>query len=258
MLTKLKQQYKTDKDILTLYLWSFLYGTKSSKINFYNWQELVTKLASGKSLIRFGDGEAALISGRDIFYQVFNPRLREELLEILTTYSESSPYILAVPAYALTDSSQILKQKKAYRIWRLFRIIFKNFAPNYNYYTDAHLFYYKDTFAKLVKPIIRNRHIIIVTKEGNILPEFISTLSEAAIVDIVITPAENSYASSSLIKNEIEKKLFGVLEKPLIIFSCGPAAKTLAFYFSKNNIQALDLGAGIEIIGKNQDYSNRI
>jgi len=258
MLGQLKQQYDIDEDILTLYFWSLFTGTKPVPLRFYKWQDLAISIQSGKSLIRFSDDEAALIAGRNIATQTFNKNLRQELFTILKNYNNSSPYILATPAYAITDDFKTLKQKKVHGLWRTLRIVFKLYAPRDVLYTDSDIFFYHNTFNELIKPLLNGRHVIVVTKEGNLVPEFMGSLNEAAIVDTIVTPAENSYASLEIIKNEIEKKLFGVLEKPLIIFSCGASAKSLTYHFANKGIQSLDIGAGIEIIGKNQNHPRLI
>lgn len=256
MLGQLKRQYDVDEDIITLYLWSFFTGTKPTPLPFYQWQNLASSLNAGKSLIRFSDDEAALIAGRNIATQTFNKNLRQELFTILKNYNNSSPYILATPAYAITDDFKTLKQKKVHGLWRTLRIVFKLYAPRDVLYTDSDIFFYHNTFNELIKPLLNGRHVIVVTKEGNLIPEFMGSLEGAAIIDTITTPAKNSYASEAIIKSEIEKKLFGVLEKPLIIFSCGAAAKTLTHHFANKGIQALDIGGGIEIIGKNQNHTS--
>ncbi len=77
--------------------------------------------------------------------------------------------------------------------------------------------------------------------------------------DFIIVPSKNAYQD----KADIIKKMDQALEKnfdhrPLLLFAAGPVSKVLTHHYANKDIQAIDLGHGMEILTTDKDYTDRI
>lgn len=79
-------------------------------------------LRSGRSLIRFGDGEAAVLCGRNV-WQVSDPspEMREALFDLLFAYRSASPYVLAVASPAFEYPPRRVGDSAASDAWSRLR-----------------------------------------------------------------------------------------------------------------------------------------
>ena len=77
--------------------------------------ETIDELVQSKrSLIRFGDGEVALIRGFDLRFQLFSDELQQELINALSTKSED--LMIAIPdVYSKKSLSQY--KRKDQQLW---------------------------------------------------------------------------------------------------------------------------------------------
>lgn len=240
------------------YIASFLFGSAKSDFKIYSEVALSDKLKNGQSLIRFGDGEVMIMLGRDIHYQQSSRLLSKDLRMIINTPNKKSP-ILAIPVEAVLLTDEELRRKKRFRIWRLFRCFAKIRFDFSKYYADAHCFYRQSYLQSLLPQLLPNKHVICVTKKetlDTILESYLKRFSPA--VTLIEGPNENAYESSSLIESKIWGKIKESNLVPLIIFSIGPASKVLAHRFAMEGIQSLDIGHGLEIVGRDMDYSEKI
>ena len=72
---------------------------------------------TGKSLIRFGDGEAFLLLGKPTWFQLPQPSLREGLFEIFFGYSEHSDYLLAIMGTVFLSPEELRSADEAGKLW---------------------------------------------------------------------------------------------------------------------------------------------
>jgi hypothetical protein len=242
------------------YCLGFIIETPAQSVLSIPTDTLATQLQTGKSLIRIGDGEAMLLMGRSIHYQIFNPKLRASLHEIITSYSASSSYILAIPIFAITEPAITLRARGRLRIWRLFRAMYVRKFDMTQAYADAVIFYQRDNFSKTVEPLLRNHHVIVVSKEENLTSELQSYMNKTAHSwQFITAPARNAYNDSISIQKSIDQAINKKLDsKTLLLFAAGPASKALALHYIKDAIQCIDIGHGLEILGRNDDYSDRL
>ncbi len=79
-------------------------------------------LTSKKSLIRFGDGEAAVLTGRRI-WQVHQPTeaLREELFDLFFGWTQDAPYELAVPHLPFESDDELRARGRNPGLWKSLR-----------------------------------------------------------------------------------------------------------------------------------------
>jgi len=264
MVKKIKIAFTTllnDPTIFLYFCLSFIYNVKIPPLLTLSSNDLISELKKGKSLIRVGDGEAMLCMGRSIHYQSFTDSLQLEIKTIITTYTQNSPYILAVPYFAIQNSVAELKEKKRFRIWRLFRVFFKIRFNHDVTYADAVMFYHQNAFTDLLSSHLKNKQVIVVTKSDNLTQELRNTLSlfSSHAVKYVTAPDTNTYEKLSQILTTIDTLRDNTLpEKLVILVAAGPAAKSITWHYAKLGIQTLDIGHGIEIIGKKNDYSDRL
>ncbi|GEM_PF-715228 len=105
-----------------------LFHKRGFKYNSLNSKEsLNLLLTTKKSLIRFGDGEARIIVGKDQGCQNYHPKLRKKLTEIWLNYSSDSPYLFALSNWNLTSSVEELKKRGTFHIWKFSRYLFWKF-----------------------------------------------------------------------------------------------------------------------------------
>ena len=242
------------------YCMSFLLGTRERTVNLISSTDLADHLKNGKSLIRIGDGEAMLIMGRSIHYQKFHPEIRSILKKIISEYRTYSPYILAIPVFAITESAADLKTRGRLRIWRLFRSLFKMMFDATQDYADAVIFYHRDNFSKTVTPLLQAKHVVIVSKPENNTPELNQYMNNhSQSWEYISVPAADAYHDYLSICKQIDSI---IAAKPgtekLLVFAAGPASKVLSLHYIERKIQCIDIGHGLEILGHSNDYTNRL
>ena len=90
-------------------------------------ESLQMLLETGKSYIRFGNGESEILAGLDMSTQVYDKNLENGLVKIIKEYSSESNYLLGLTNWCLTRSIKDLKHAPSgnlYLIWRFMRYIF--------------------------------------------------------------------------------------------------------------------------------------
>lgn len=252
--------FRLEPIILLRFLLSFVTGTKPITVPSYAEEELLNAVASGKSIIRMGDGEVMLLMGRDIHFQPYSPALKTTLHHIIADYSADAPYVIGAPIDQLAATDQELKYKERMRIWRLFRIYFPLRFPQKVKYCSLVLFYHQNTFEHKIAEVLKNRHVICVGNE-KVLDEklrsyFTTNFPQASFVT---APGYDAFSEFDSITQEIETALTThPTLSPTILIAIGPASKAIAYTFAKRGVQTLDIGHGMEIISRDINYASRI
>lgn len=251
---------KNDLSVLSLYLLSFFTDSEPTPIRTIDEHRLQEIVKSGKSLIRLGDGEVMLMMGRDIHYQTASRELTSGLRKIIEEYRDEKAYCIGVPTEQIEASQENLITQSRLRIWRLFRVFFKHRFHTKEEYYSAVLFYHHGVFEKIITPTLQNKNLICVSRQGVLDETLLSYLRKFTTnVESVVVPDKESYSVIDETKKQISEKIRQHPElTPIILLAAGPASKIIAYDFTKLGIQALDIGLGMEIIGRNIDYSNRI
>jgi hypothetical protein len=248
-----------DPTVFLLFCLSFIRPTQPTKVNELTNTELIKAIGRGRSVIRFGDGEALLLTGRDISFQPTSKELDKGLRIILRNYSDGAPYILGIPTNKLVDTEQALKAAGTLRIWRLYRVLFSKRFKKKPAYCPLTYFYTQNTFENDVMPLIKNRHIIWVSKEENYdknLTDYFSQNAEQ--VTYINTPATNAFQMYEEIKAEVLVATHRHQLRPIILLAAGPATKVLAYELCKAGIQCLDVGQGVRVIAHSEDRADKI
>jgi hypothetical protein len=246
--------------IFLLFILSFITGTNQTAVQSVSQEELLAAVRSGRSIIRLGDGEAMLLMGRDIHFQPYSPTLRDGLRNIITTYTDESPYIIGVPVDQLAASDKELKDMGRMRVWRLFKIYFQYHFSQTARYCSLVMFYHQNTFEHKIASALSNHHIICVGN-GKVLDEKLRTYFSANFpqASFIIAPGHDAFKDKERITQEIDVAITAHPQvKPIILIAVGPASKVISYEFAKRGIQALDIGHGMEIISRDINYASRV
>lgn len=232
-----------------LWIYSHLFHTVGDSVHKLTDEDLLEDLKGGKSLIRFGDGEALILTGRDIYFQPSYRALRKSLMECVQAYSDSSPYLLGIAIQCLeTPSSDLSKREQG--IWRLYRNMYSAYFKKNVRYFDAFKFYNPNFFRDVVQPVFINRHIVCVSNESTLKPQLVKYPERSFFsVSFVVASSHDSFRFYNVIK----ARVLGLISEqshltPLVLSAVGPAGKVLAYDLSLQGIQSIDLGHGFSRI----------
>jgi len=262
MLRKLSQLVfiglRYDSKVIGYFLFSYLKPSDSITLETFSDHEIKKSIEDGQSIIRFGDGEMLLMTGRDIYFQETCAALNKGLRTIIENYSEDSPYILGVPTNKLGASTQTLKEAGTLKVWRLYRVFFKHRFDATLPYCTATYFYIKEAFEKNVMPHIKDRHIIWVSKKENYDEALTGYFdNRAKAITYIETPSTNAFTEYDTIKADVLRAVEASNLRPILLLAAGPATKVLAYELSQMGIQCLDIGQGITVIAHETDRSDR-
>lgn len=198
------------------------------------------------SLIRFGDGEINLLSGKSIYFQDFDKDIYDDFMKILNSNSEriiigisdNLNFKTKAPLYTKWHwANHYVVNKDVYVKHFDNKKIYANanfsrpFTNNYDYKKSSNYF---ESF----KEMLSNKSILIVEGKhtrnglGNDL------FKSAKIVKRIICPPYNAYNKISLIEIEVINNY----NHDLILVSLGPSAKILIYNLALKGFWALDIG----------------
>lgn len=218
------------------------------KPNIMNIEGTIEHLISTKSsFARFGDGELALINGKDIPFQSASPALSEKLKKTINT-SEDGLMIGINYHYYYADLSNLLPVvKKFYRssVPQFRKVLDAHIHNEKQYYsaamTQAYSFFEHYDFAmhfERLKRIWQERNITIICGK-TVFNEIENNIFDCASnIDYIHAPSLNAFDDY----NEILDKASQAEKDTLIILILGPTAKPLVYDLHMMGYQAIDLG----------------
>lgn len=228
-----------------LFFWQRNFVMKTPLLND---SEITNAVQSGKSLIRFGDGEINILLSIKNHYQYFSPYLQKMLSDIVSNYNSEAAYILGVPRF-INVTNQNLRNIGKFQVWLPLKIVFWLHFNKKVPYMDAHNFYYDNYFEKVIVPVIINKDIIIITKR-----ETINQIKEDKKlpwknISYVETPENNALDEYENIKKSIDKALINYSRNNVVLlFAMGPVGKYLIYEYSNSGVQGIDLGKAVEVM----------
>ncbi len=248
------------KDPIFVILYGINYFRNSYKVNpkFYSESEVIEKIKSGYSYIRYGDGEMIIIKGGSIDYQKANQKLGKDLKKTIIDYKKNSKYILAIPERYVLLSNLDLKAKNKidsdgreelnmFRCWLPFKIDFSQYFPKDMYYADAHSFYVSGFFENNFKDYFKNKKVIIVTTQKNIDKQKQNIEKNLNVLSWVPAKSPDPYDDYNKYMREIDKIIKNENKNDIILLlGAGPASKPLAYHYANLDIQSMDVGHGFE------------
>lgn len=228
-----------------LYFWQkgFVMG-----VPLLNDSEITKAVKSGKSFIRFGDGEINVLLSIKNHYQDFSPRLQKMLNEIVLNYNSKTQYILGVPRF-INISNDDLKKMGKLQVWLPLKIVFWLHFNKTAPYIDAHNFYYDNYFERVIVPAIVSKDIVIVTKKETINQIKQNKKLPWKNIVYVETPENNALSEYENIKNSIDKVLVDYNKSNVVLlFAMGPVGKYLIHEYANSGVQSIDLGKAVEVM----------
>ena len=216
-------------------LYYFFVSFGGSKARILTSEETVDMIVkSGKSLIRFGDGEFGIFNGRSISYQDCSQKLIDEFKNIKKDYEEQKDcnYIVAVPKrFFEVTGFKLLWKRKYIASWSQARADFLKYFNQSIVYGDAFLF--KKT----------NNNIIFI-HNNSIYADYFKNKYKKNVY-FIKCPNRNAYEVIEdiidQIKNAIDNNGFDKSNLGIVI-SCGPAGKVLVRHFSNMGFLCVDTG----------------
>lgn len=227
----------------------FLASIKGTKCRILTAEETVKTIQTGKSLIRFGDGEFGIYHGRAISYQQCSEKLISEFIQIKKMYEEdpdNCPFIIAVPKYFLEVSGFGLLKKRAFvASWAEPRADFKKYFKQNITYGDAFLFKKanESIFDHIWTDDLCRNNIIFVHNNEKYAESFQDKYHKK--VFYVKCPQKNAFESIEIIIDNINKTIVSNSLNRLnteIVVSAGPAGKVLVKNLSQDGLLCIDTG----------------
>lgn len=202
-------------------------------------------IAKEKSIIRFGDGEIAIMNGKNIVYQPFNEELANNLLEIVN--SKNKDVLICLPNI-FGDMNDLRFKDKYFHTKFLFqyRNYFKNEVSSSrfgNTFMSRPYMIFKDKekseeyFLK-IKELWNQKDIVIVEGEKSKSGVGNTLFSNTKSIERIICPSENAFSKSEDIMIQIQK----MDKNKLFLFALGPTAKIIIYDLVKLGYRAIDIG----------------
>ena len=215
-----------------------------SKANILNTEETIELLEqTGKSFIRFGDGEIGIFRGKSVHYQQWSKELYDNFLKLKEQYERDKEctFILGVPyKYFANSSIKLLKKRVLISSWAQSKFYFqREFSPNITY-GDAFLFAKgkEDMYSKIW---FNCENIVFVHNNIRYAKQFEKRYHKK--VFFVEIPSHNTFEQYGNIFNRI-CDILNTLEKDKtqVLVSAGPAGKLLVLDIAKMGFRAIDTG----------------
>ena len=203
-------------------------------------------LESPKSFARFGDGEVALIKGESISFQEYDPRLADEMKNILRNECDDL-YVGINYGYFHTSRHMNLFNRRFYmmniRTPRQFLLehcslerpyIAAGFNQMYMCTDDADL----EEYYNRIKSMFAGRDLVIFAGEGIFYKLEHDVFDQARSKEYVWGPSRNSFAQYDLLL----KKARSYGKDKTLCFILGPTSKVLVYHLAREGYMAWDIG----------------
>ena len=200
------------------------------------------------SISRYGDGEFFLIMDRDIPFQTASPKLKERLIEILT--SENPNLLVGVSKVMFHDDENavpfVRDFHKNFRRKKLKKIMpyiseSKTYIPTEISSLYQTLYNEKFNFEEYfdnIKNIWKNKDITIICGENTFKNITNNIFDCAKSVEYIYAPSKNAFDEYETLLSEYKK-----LDKSrLLIIILGPTATVLAYDLQREGFRVLDFG----------------
>ena len=213
-------------------------------------EELLDELIStGKSLVRYGDGEFQLMKNQARpWFQAPDVRLGEKLNEAF--YQEKDNVIVAIPdilgdlrKYKSADQANIRYYLKDGVRESLLELVGMDRTYYDAYVSRPYLMYQNPEHGKRIfdkfKKLWKGKHVLLVEGEymrsgvGNDLFDGVASMKR------ILCPSQNAFQHYDQIVENVKAHLDGI---DLILCALGPTATVLAYELAYTGIQTIDLG----------------
>lgn len=218
------------------------------KIKILNTADTMAQIKKGKSVIRLGDGEMAVMLGHSIWFQKQSDQLRQDLEKVIEKAGNKNLLVCAPRTIISLEGYR----SKARRFW--YRELFgtryewkKRLSEKVSYgetsvtraRTDLNARIQDEVFADW-KKLFSDRDIVLI--EGMTTRTGVKNdlFEEAKSVRRIIGPPKNAYDKVPRIIECFKAQK--VKKTALILVSLGPAAKKIAMELNDEGYQVIDMG----------------
>lgn len=217
---------------------------KEERWNIKTTKETIEKIIQGYSISRYGDGEFDIaFRKKELYFQEYDSELSKYLREILNSNLEK--LLVAIPRTLIEIKN--LKENEKY-FWSRYYLkqkekLEKNISKDKVYFDSMISRFYMpyinpeeniESIDKLIK-YFSNKKILENTRFG--LGN--SLLKNSSEIQRIILPDRNGFRKY---KEVIKFVLENFTRDNIILIALGPTATVLAYEFSKEGYQALDIG----------------
>jgi hypothetical protein len=222
-----------------------------SKLNYFSLKEVIGHLKSGKTLIRWGDGETALARNKDIWFQSSNLVISKQLNGFWFNDNENIVFSLPRSPIEGTIFKYLSQRGNFYKEFST-RVYFskKYFEIKHRVFADTYIWY--DNYAMLKPALIElsnDKKTLLVASD----PDIFNNLQSYILgVDFLQIPKKEIFNEKDSLVAKLETWINTNqgTGKPLILLAAGPIGKLIACEMHKY-AQFIDIGHGFALeLGK--------
>lgn len=237
-------RYRKNPLYMLTYLRFIAHGSYKEHARFMS-DEMFIEEAKKRSTLRLQDGEFTLLLGtRDLGYEQKNERLTNMWKEAISSYSDSSPYILGLPPYIILENETLHSHAYKY-LWMPAKILYRLWFPKKPAYFNGSYFYIDNTAIPFMQTLSHGNDIALVTNKDVIeavKPHASVFFKGGTTITYIETPLIHAFASYDSIMNTI---VSSATPHTVIFMACGPAGKAIIYDLAKKHIRAHDIGYGL-------------
>ena len=215
----------------------FIFG---SRLHYADKEGFLNLLRGGFSVYRWGDGETAICRGKDISYQLADPKLAQKLLELLKLRNRE--IIHGLPwVYSVSLFSRRWSRKKFKILFSTRVFLNKHHKRKSNlHYVEGHIWYsVANELRKVLSQILGARKVILVASN----PEFLTLCPTGT--HFISAPQIDAFSRYHEICRDLDGAIESLAphESLTILVAIGPTSKAIVRdYFEK--AQVIDVGHG--------------
>ena len=200
--------------------WLFLFGNRQYVVP-------PEEAIESRLLLRWGDGESALLFGKSIRFQAASLSLSLELIRILSQRAQG--YLLCFPFTVVSKTRFLREAMSTKRAWSLTALVFRVFRGTQPT-SDALMFRndaIRDGREALRSLLQQSTRILIVAGDceaDEVLRSWLGPFSSVQSIELVRAPTLNAYESIDTILRDILSRDI----PDVALFSAGPGGKCVA------------------------------
>jgi glycosyltransferase family protein len=210
-------------------------------------EDTIEEIISQKlSVVRFGDGEMAIINGYSIAFQYFDEKLKDQLISVAE--SKLDKLLICIPDifYNLKPQNHraqifwkchLLKYRKCWLKYFRSPLIYGNAFISRFYIDWIDKNHAKARFYN-IKKIWQNRDIVLIEGGGARMGVGNDLFSGCKSIKRIVCPSKNAFEKFDLILESATS----IDRKCLILIALGPCAKPLVLNLHGFGFQAIDVG----------------
>jgi hypothetical protein len=222
-------------------LWRVIFG---ARFKYYSLEELINELKSGKTLIRWGDGETALARNKSIWFQTSYPELSTQLNEFWKDGANEAIFALPKKSIERNVLKYLIHRND---FWKEFssRVYFarKYVELKHRTFGDTYIWYVNTEMLRpFISDLLNQRPSMLIASNTDIFDNLKVSLPEIAFLQI---PKREIYKDKDSLIIEIANwvKSNQGTDRPIILLAAGPVGKIIARTMD-HQAQFVDVGHG--------------